>query len=476
MLRSTMSWDVRSSSTESSTPNGTAVRSMSGSAQCRRRSSGVGSPRQCSNERRGVARSGSTGGLGQFRVGERGQCPCDLGGHGRLDERREHPVVFDIVREREELPTSIGRFGDQRRAQRRCTPCFVAEGNHPETGRGTRQQRSQWRLASAPEVRVVDDEQREVSRQRSSVGRPAVPRQRCSSRVASTIGPSSTRRWGNHFAQSHSASRSGAVAITTSRSAGPWAVVASIRTVRASAVRSASPPAIATARSVNRSISTTSVSPAGPSRMPNGMTNAPGRPGRRCHSVGRAAVASRTASIAGSRGGAPGRSGGRLNGTVPSGSGGGSRRGSAGGPRSMTNARLSTVRTPSSQATLERTGEPAMRTDESRRSPVAADCHHAIRCDGDLEGRFLHGGEAEFVGTYSDGPGRSGSARATACVTVLRPDRRSGRVPRRRADAAPVQPDRWSRSSRSAGVPRRAALRSRSFGRRRERLGAPPVR
>ena len=72
------------------------------------------------------------------------------------------------------------------------------------------------------------------------------------------------------------------------------------------------------------------------------------------------------AGFAGNRGGAPGRSGGRLNGTVPSGSGGGSCRGSADGPRSMTNARLSTVRTPSTQATLERTGEPAMRTDESR--------------------------------------------------------------------------------------------------------------
>ena len=189
-----------------------------------------GRPDSAATNGAAAARSGSTAGSGSSVSASGAECPCDLGGHGRLDERREHPVGVDIVREREEPPTSIGRFGDQRRAQRRCTPCFVAEGNHPQTGRGARQQRSQRRLASAPEVRVVDDEQREVSRQRSDVGRPtAVPRQRCRRELASTIGPSSTRRWGNHFAQSHSASRSGAVAITTSRSAGLWAVVASTR-------------------------------------------------------------------------------------------------------------------------------------------------------------------------------------------------------------------------------------------------------
>ncbi len=373
----TMSCDVRSSPTESSAPNGTAVRSMSGSAQCRRRSSGVGSSRQSSNERRGVARSGSST-RSASSVSERGA--------SARATSAATPGSTSAANIPSESTSSVSDVRCQRRSGDSVTSAVHDAGASPGSSQRAITRRSAGELANSER----SGDSRRLQRVRSSttssvrwaadvgvadgVRRPADrwAQAAMSLRVTSTIGPSSTRRWGNHFAQSHSPSRSGVVAITTSRSAGPWAVVASTRMVRASAVRSASPPVIATARSVKRSISTTSASPAGPSRIPIGMTNAPGLPGRRCHSVGRAAVASRIASIAGSLGGPPERSGGRLNGTVPSGSGGRRRRGPDGGSRSMTNARLSMVRTPSFQTTFERTGEPARRTDESRRSADAA--------------------------------------------------------------------------------------------------------
>ncbi len=227
-----------------------------------------------------------------------------------------------------------------------------------------------------------------------------------SSWATSTVGPSSSRRWGNHFAQSHSASRSGAVTITTSRSAGPSAVVASTSIVRASAVRSASRPVTATACSAYRSTSTTSTPPAwlaslpGPSTTPTGMTNAPGWPARRCHSVGRIAVASRTASITGSLGVVAGHSGGRLNGTVPSGSGGGQVPGIRW--RSSVDDECPVgdgedVVAPDGVRKKRRTGE----THRCVRGRIRLDRHAPVGGHRDLERRFLHGGDAEFVGTQA---------------------------------------------------------------------------
>ena len=54
--------------------------------------------------------------------------------------------------------------------------------------------------------------------------------------------PPCHRRWGSHFAQSHSPSRSGRVATAIARSAGPYRVVASTSNVRATPLRNSGDP------------------------------------------------------------------------------------------------------------------------------------------------------------------------------------------------------------------------------------------
>ena len=74
-----------------------------------------------------------------------------------------------------------------------------------------------------------------------------------SSTELQTAGAPPRRMCGSHFAQSHMAARSGLLRMTRSRSAGPCSVTASTMSVRASAERTRSDPAIAIARSLPRS-------------------------------------------------------------------------------------------------------------------------------------------------------------------------------------------------------------------------------
>ena len=164
-----------------------------------------------------------------FRVTERGQCPGDGGGDVRLDQRRhdgdrapgsDQPTSLVAL-----VPDDRGRRGGsaldpicQRERERRSP----AAASRSRSGESLRDQRS----SSSSTSNVSRFGRRDRRRPSAQLGR-LDGRGRFRGRVR--LAP--VRAWGSHFAQSHSPRRSGRVAMTNERSAGPYRVTASTSSV-----------------------------------------------------------------------------------------------------------------------------------------------------------------------------------------------------------------------------------------------------
>ena len=209
-------------------------------------------------------------------------------------------------------------------------------------------------------------------------------------------------RCGNHLTQSQRVRRSARVASTMASSAGPYRVVASISSVRASASRKVSVPTTAAGRSCSSVIETcrNRWPPTCSSTRPNGR-HAPHRhppSTRRCQSNGSDRSARRTASTTSGVESSTVNCGDRLNWTEPSWSASNDRRRFApGADGSTVNTRVPATRCWPAHGVGPDTGRPS----SSRHAGVVArDRYHGDggSLDDHLEHRVLDGCIGEFDG------------------------------------------------------------------------------